>query len=236
MIERQQHKDYRHDAEGDGPRHGDVASGLFQKACQDDQQTLSCYGGDTVEGAADAYVERLLVVVEGVHIIAVGCNVVGGRGEGYQPEGRQRELEEERCGQREGDAGKADGDDKLHGDRPPALGLHQIYKGAPEGFDDPGQVEPAGIQGDIGIRDAQAFIHNGRNGHHCHVWQGFGHIECGYPRPRRFLLFHISKPVLFLHLYNNIGGCHRSYSLSRPSRQHQSDIDRHHVPNRDLSG
>ena len=123
---------------------------------------------DIANGRRDGILPRI-VLGEGEHVEAVGGDVVGGRGEAHQPEYGQGELEEERRGDGKGDAGQCESYDPLHGECPPALGADNVDKGAPEWLDDPGEVQPAGVEGDVGVGDAQALVHDDRDGHHGHV-------------------------------------------------------------------
>ena len=87
-------------------------------------------------------------------------------------------------GDGEGNACQSCTDEHLHGDNPPAFGLDEVDERTPQWLDDPGQVEPAGIEGQLGIADTQPFIHDKRDDGHCHVWQSLRKVEGGNPCPR----------------------------------------------------
>jgi len=143
-------------------------------AGNDDQQALGGDGADPVEGAADADERRLLVLSETEHVEAVGGDVVSRRTEGHQPEQADGVLEKPRRRDGQGHAGQHHADQRLRDQDPEALGLEHVHEGAPQGLDHPGQVEPARIQGDVGVGDAQPLVHDHRDGHDHDVWNGFG--------------------------------------------------------------
>ena len=87
---------------------------------------------------------------------------MGGGTEGYEPEYRQCGLEEMAGGDGEGNAGQSGTQQQLGSDNPPPLGAEQVDKRAPQGLDDPGQVQPAGVEGHLCIRDAHPFVHHQR--------------------------------------------------------------------------
>lgn len=87
-------------------------------------------------------------------------------------------------GDGEGNTGQPRTDKHLHGDNPPAFGLDEVDERTPQWLDDPGQVEPAGIEGQFGIVDTQPFIHDKRDNGHCDVWQSLRKVKGGYPCPR----------------------------------------------------
>lgn len=184
MVKPHGKKDAGKHKEGDGPRVWNVACHRFQPACQHDEQPLSGNGGNTVKGAADTYKQCLLVRIERQHVKSVGGNVVCGRTKGEQPEQGERQLKEIFRGDGEGNTCQSCTDEHLHGDNPPAFGLDEVDERTPQRLDDPGQVEPAGIKGQLGIADAQPFIHDKRDDGHCHVWQSLRKVEGGNPCPR----------------------------------------------------
>ena len=67
--------------EGDAPCHRDGLA-VLQPTCEHDQETLPEDVADAVEGAADAYVEALVVGGEPEDVETVGSDVVGGAGKG----------------------------------------------------------------------------------------------------------------------------------------------------------
>ena len=101
-----------------------------------------------------------------------------------RPEEGEREAEEEGGGDGERYASKGDGDGPLHGGGPPAFCSNKVDKGAPEGFDNPWQIKPACIEGDVGVGDAKTLVHDDGDGHHGNVRQTFSKIEGRDPCPR----------------------------------------------------
>ena len=89
--------------------------------------------------------------VETEHVETIGSNVVGGAGKCHNPEEEQRALKPERRRDGEGYTTKGGTDKQLHSENPPALGLHNIYKGTPQGLYNPRQVEPRGVEGYLRI-------------------------------------------------------------------------------------
>lgn len=192
MIGKEEEEECGQEGEGERPGAGDVACEVFQAAGEHDEQALPGDGGDAVEGAADADVHGLLVWREGEHVEAVGGDVVRGRAEGHQPEEGECPLQGVGRGDGECDSGQRRAYDELHRDDPPSLRAHQVDDGTPEGFDDPGQIEPRGVERDVGIGDAQPFVHHDGYGHHGHVGQGFGEVEGRYPGPGVAVCLHVS--------------------------------------------
>lgn len=206
-----------HQEEGEGPGVGDASGGALQPPRQHDEQPLSGNGRDAVERAADAHVERLFVGCEGEHVEAVGCDVMGRGTESHQPEQGERGTEEPVERQRQGNPGERGADEQLHGGNPPAFGLHQVDEGTPEWLDDPGQVEPAGVEGNVGVGDAELLVHHRGDGHHGNVRQGFGEVECGNPAPRSvFRCFHVSSVFQSWCADSSDGGWRRTCSPVRP--------------------
>ena len=71
----------------------------------------------------------------------------------------------------------------LRDDDPPSFVPKQVYHRAPERFDDPGKVKPAGVERNFCVRQIQSFVHNDRDTHHRDVWQRLGDVECRNPFP-----------------------------------------------------
>jgi len=132
----------RHAIERDAPRIADISCEDLEIASQHDEQSLAHDGGDAVERGADAHEPGLLVLFEPQHVEAVGGDVVGGTGEGHQPEEGQGALQPVGGGDGEGHTAEGGAYEQLHGDDPPAFGLDDVDERAPQGFDDPWQVEP----------------------------------------------------------------------------------------------
>ena len=66
---------------------------------------------------------------------------------------------------------------------PAALGAQQVHQRAPQRLDDPGQVQPARVQRDLGVGDAEVLVHHHRQRHHHHVRQALAEVERGDPAP-----------------------------------------------------
>lgn len=155
---------------------GGVAEDELQIAGYHHQHALPEDGGEAVEGAADAHEHGLLMVVKLEHVVAVGGDVVGGAAERHEGEKAERGLEPETRLERERHTAKGGADEQLHGHDPPALGLHQVDEGAPQGLDDPWQIEPAGVKGDFSVAQSQLLVEYERDGHHRHIGQSFREI------------------------------------------------------------
>ena len=160
MPEPEGDEEARHAVEHQTPGVLDVASDYLEIACQHHQQTLADNSGDTVESATDAHEVSLLMLFKTEHIKAVGSNVVGCTGEGHQPEESQRPLQPVWARYGEGHTAQCSTDEQLHGDNPPALSLDDVYERAPQGFDDPRQIEPGCVERDVGIRQAETLVHD----------------------------------------------------------------------------
>ena len=83
----------RHEIEHQTPGVTDIAGNHFKIARQHDEKALSHNGRNAIEGRTDAHKLGLLVTVEPQHIETIGSNVVGGTGEGHQPEEGQGALQ-----------------------------------------------------------------------------------------------------------------------------------------------
>ena len=55
--------------------------------------------------------------------------------------------------------------------------------GAPQRLDHPRQVEPARVERDVGVGDAEVLVHHHRQRHHHHVGQALGEVERRDPAP-----------------------------------------------------
>ena len=185
MVEPQGQQTACQREEGDAPGVRGTAGHFLQPSGQHDEQPLSGNGGKAVEGAADAHEEGLLVRRKPQHIESVGGDVVGGGAEGHQPEHGQGGLEEMARRDGEGNAGQSRSQQQLGDDNPPPFGAEQVDKRAPQGLDDPGQVQPAGVEGYLRVRDAHPLVHHQRENHDRYVGQAFGEVERRYPIPRR---------------------------------------------------
>ena len=168
--------------QGDAPGARDGAQALLQHARQYHDHALPEDRRDAVEGAADAHEGGLLLLLQGDHIVAVRGDVVRGGGEGDDVEDDQRPAEDVRAdAQRE--AGEADGAQQLHQHDPPALGADHVHEGAPQGLDDPGEVEQGGVHGQVAVRHAQALEHRHGDVVDDEVGNALGEVERGDPPP-----------------------------------------------------
>ena len=94
-----------------------------------------------------------------------------------------------RDGECEQDEGYAHHD--LHHDNPPTLGAQDVYKGTPQRLYHPREVNKAGEEGHLSIRYAHAREQNNRDIVHNEVRNAFCKVECGYPKPRVYILCYI---------------------------------------------
>ena len=136
------------------------------------------------------------MLIQLYHIETIRRNIVGGTTEGDEEEETHRCLEPEGSRQRKGDSGKSCSDERLHRQYPPALGLQQVNEWTPQGFDNPRQGEPSGIETHLSIGQAQLHIHNHREGCHNDVRQSFRKVECRNPSPwipTIFLCYHFTS-------------------------------------------
>ena len=87
---------------------------------------------------------------------------------------------------------------ELHRDDPEPLRPEHVDEGAPERLDHPGEVEPGGVEGDVGIGDAETLVEDHRYRHGHDVGGAFGEIEGRDPCPgiphRWFFLPHRPLP------------------------------------------
>jgi len=170
---------------------------LFEFARQNDNQPLTGNHGQAIKSIANAYKESLLFGFQGMHIKAVGCNIVGGRTESRQPEKSHAGLNPKGGGQTESHASEKGSDQQLHQHYPPAFAFDDIYKRTPKKFNGPGQVEPGSVKSDVGIGHAKALVEYYRNGHYGNIRQTFAKIQTGNPAPGRDSLFRSHTIALF---------------------------------------
>lgn len=193
MIEGYAAKEHGSDGHRDGPCQWDVACSGLKHTSHIHQYALSEDGREAIKGAADANEERLLLLVEGEHVETVGGNVVCGGCKGRYHEEDEREGEEAygRLGGRN-DIGIGMGNGEceqyegcthqdLHHDNPPPLGAQYVYKGAPQGFYHPRQVDKAGEESHLSVGYAHACEQNHGDVVHNEVRDALCKVECGYP-------------------------------------------------------
>ncbi len=168
---------------------------LYKDSREVNQSTLTGNGGHTPESIADTNKKRLFVGIQPQHIEAVGCNIVRSRTESNKPEKDQAPLYKIRC--RNGKPGQRQQHthQHLHGHSPKPFGTNIVDKRSPEGLNNPGKVQPAGIQGNIGIRQTKILVNNSRHGNNNGIGQTLCKIEAGNPSPRidRFFALHVRK-------------------------------------------
>ena len=157
MVYHQSDKDGCQKIEGNAPCHryaerriGQQLPG-FQPSGKHDENTLPEDIGQPVKRVTDADKKRLLARSKPQHIKAVGSNIVRCRAECQQPEEGERQLRVIVGGDKESDACKPCPDEELHADDPPAFRLQQVDERTPKRFDHPGQIQPAGVERDLGI-------------------------------------------------------------------------------------
>ncbi len=179
-----EHQEQRsRDDEHDRPRQRHVAREIAERAREIDEAALARDHPHAEEGAPHADEGRLLVLLERQHVEAVGGDVVGRRGEGEQPQDRERHLEEMRHRQRERHQRQRGADRELHREDPDALGREHVDERRPDRLHDPRQVEPARVQRDVGVGDAERLVHDDRHRHHHHERDRLGEVEGGNPAP-----------------------------------------------------
>ena len=163
--------------------HFGQTSAVLDEADEHHEQSLTSNHGDAVERGADADEERLFLFGGGKEIEAVNGDVVGGGTEGEEPKKGEGILERMSCREGQSDSRESAAKDKLHDPNPCAAGFENVHDGTPEGFYDPGQIKPASVEGDVGVRDAQAFVEDDGDRHDNHVGKAFGEIDSGNPSP-----------------------------------------------------
>ena len=181
MVQGNRNEQTRHEVERQAPCQRNVPARCFQPSGQHHQDTLPEDIGQAVERVADAHEERLFARGQSQHVEAVGGNVVRGRAESHQPEAGQRSLYIMVGRDEKGDARHRGSYQRLHGGYPPAFGLDEVHKGAPQRLDGPGQVEPRGVEGNLRVAKSQPLVQDDGQGHHSYVWQPFGKVEGGDP-------------------------------------------------------
>ena len=117
----------------------------LEYSCQRHKHAIYEDDGKAIECVAQADILSLVVVVEFYHIESVGGDVVGGTAEGDEEEQAHRGLKPEGGGNGERYARKRGTYQRLHGEHPPALGLQQVDKRAPQWFDHPRQGKPSRV-------------------------------------------------------------------------------------------
>ena len=182
MIECQTNEKCRQTVEHQRPRPLHVKL-LMQETGKRNQAALAHNHRDAVECRTYAYEEGLVVRIEPHHIKAVGRHVVRRAAESQQPEEADGPLKPQRRVDRKGHTGESRADKQLHDDNPPAFRLHEVEERTPQRFDDPRQIEPRGVEGNLAVGESQLHIH--LDGQHSYgdIGQPLGEIKRGNPRP-----------------------------------------------------
>ena len=176
-----------------------VAPEALQHTRQGDEHTLSEDDGDAVERVAYAHKQALLVLVELKHVIAIGRHIVGGTEEGHEEEAAHGALEPEGRVERKGNARQRGAHQQLHDDYPPALGAIEVDKRTPDELEHPRQLQPSGVDANLGVAHSQLHIHGHGDHHHQHIGQSLGKVDRRDPCPwRNVALLHHAWFLRFL--------------------------------------
>ena len=166
------------------PRDAGAARAGLDRAGEHHEEPLPRDRGDAIEHAADPDEERLLPLRGGQHVEAVGRDVVGGGVEREEPEERHAPLDEMRSRDRERHAGEPTADQELRPPDPAAARAQQVHDRRPQRLNHPGQVEPARVERDVGVRETEALVHDDRHGYHDDIGQSLREVQRGNPGPR----------------------------------------------------
>ena len=163
MPKPQQQKQPSDTKESQTPRVGDaVAKYHLQIAGYHHEYALGEDRGQAVKQRADTHERSLLMGIKAKHIEAVGRDAVAGTRKGDHPEEEQRALQPKRGRYREGYSAEGSAQEHFRQHDPPAFGFHHIDERTPYRFQYPRQIEPRGIEGDLGIAQSQLFIEDHR--------------------------------------------------------------------------
>ena len=227
----------RGDAEGQAPGGRNVRPGL-ENARERDEGALDEEVGEAEEGAADADEEGLFLLFQRQHVVAVRRDVIGRRGEGGHPEdddaqGKERhrdvpagDLGRLRHRHGQGQAEEEGGDQQLHRRDPPAFVAEDVDKRAPDGLDDPREVEKAGVERHLGIAHAELLEHHRGDAVHDEIGNAFREIEGRHPNPGGYaasvthgsVLIRGNRSPVFLYRYGRGRPCWRRRSGRGPRR------------------
>jgi len=183
VVGRQRDEACAQRTENDRPGQRGLAAALGQPARQIDQPALARDHRQPVAGAAHTDERGLRALRQRQHVEAVGGDIVGGRCKSQQPQQRQRHLQQARPGQRQRNASQRGADHELQRDDPAPFGAEQLDQRAPQRLDHPGQVEPAGVERDLGVAEAQVLVHHDRQRHHDDVRDALAKVQRGNPAP-----------------------------------------------------
>ena len=178
-----------------GPGGRNVPRPGFQHPGHNHQHPLAEHGGQTVESAPNPHEKGLFAFGEGQHIESVSGNVVGGTGEGGNPE--QYENYRISLGRdRQSHQNETERNKDLHSRHPPSFGTDNIHEGTPQRLDDPGQIEKTGQQGHLPVGHTHTVEHNHGYAVHDKIRNSLCEIESGHPKPgREFFsrVFHLQQ-------------------------------------------
>ena len=127
-----------------------------EQACGDDPS-------DVPANALNADVNGLLLAAHRADVDAVGRYVLCRRRKARDPEERERPWHVVGQRQREGDAAERHQHRELHRQDEKLLRPEHLDDRRPERLDDPRQVHRAGVQGDLGVRNAEVLVHDRRD-------------------------------------------------------------------------
>ncbi len=184
MVNAQDQKNSGGESKRRRPRERGVAGVPGQPAGKINQPALRGNFSDVEKYAAKADEERLLALRRRQHVKAIGGYVVGGRTECQQSKKDDCPLDKMRRGNHQGHTGQAKAEQQLHRPNPHPPGFENIHGRTPQGFDDPGQIEPAGVKRDGRVRHAEVVVEHDRHRCHQRIRHSLGKIHRGNPKPR----------------------------------------------------
>ncbi len=156
---------------------------FLKKASPDNHEALGCDSGNAVKDRPHTDKSRLLRRVQRKHVETVGGDIVRGRRKSHNKKHCQSVTDKIMRGQCERNAGKRTTDRQLHGDYPKTFRAEQIDKRAPQWFDNPGQIKPACVKGDLCVGKAKIFVKHDAYRHGNHVGNTFGEEKRRHPKP-----------------------------------------------------
>ena len=209
VVQRDQEEDGCRHAKRDLPRHGNVARLALDEAGNEHQSTLTEDRSHTVKDAADADKRGLAAGTVGQHVEAVGSDVMGSTGECSDDEQHKREPEDadrrvatsNGCSigmrQRQRQQNEHRGHYNLHGDNPPAFGLHHVHNGTPDALEEPREIQQGREERHVAVGDTHLGEHHHRDVIDHKVGHALGKVEGRHPPPWG-LLFRIDLIVFHI--------------------------------------
>ena len=180
------------------------------------------------------------MLVEGYHIKAVGCDIVGGRQ--HRPDIEQHQCGNERPNgtayasrQRKRQCHETHRHSRLHDQYPPSFCLEYVHQRTPEWFDYPRQIQQRSESRQRSIVHPQPLEQGNRYHVHEEIRYSFEEIEGGHPGPGAGLAF-THPPKLFVNRYNSARVSRRRSCPRRPFRRRQSGTGPLRVPSRVRGG